>query len=201
MYSTDRQVTRLAIVVALLMVVSLSACDREPITELSSANPSSAEPPAAVRLPAGSASVGCEEARPLEAAATDQDLVVGPLSYGGLSDGRLFSDGVLPDAEGVRFFKIGPQLLLDHSATVTIGASAQSFAGIRTESGPAEGFSSVTYTSCSADSVASDVLGGWWVGGFTLVGRSAACVPLEIQIDGESDIRRLELSLGEVACT
>lgn len=200
MYSTDRQLTGLAIVVALLVVVSLSACDKVPITKPTSANPSSEESQHAVRFPAGSASVGCDEARPLEESATDQDMVLGPLSYGGLSDGRLFKDGVLPDAEGVRFFKIGPQLLLGHSATVTIGESAQSYAGIKTESGPAEGFSSVTYTSCSADTAASNTLGMWWVAGFTLVDRSAACVPLEIQIDGENDIRHVAVSLGEVTC-
>jgi hypothetical protein len=83
---------------------------------------------------------------------------------------------------------------------VTVGESAQSYAGIKTEQGPAEGFSSVTYTSCSAGSVASNILGMWWVAGFTLVGRSAACVPLEIQIDAEPDIRHVTLSLGEVTC-
>jgi hypothetical protein len=199
MYS-DRRVTRLPIVVALLVALPLSACDAVSVTQPTGANSSSEERQPPLRFPAGSASVGCDEARPFEEAATDNDMVVGPLSYGGLADGRLLGDGVLPDAEGVRFFKVGPQLLLGHSVTVTIGDSAQSYAGIRTEFGPAEGFSSVTYTGCSEDSVANNILGMWWVAGFTLVGRSAACVPLELQIDREPDIRHVALSLGDVMC-
>ena len=85
--------------------------------------------------------------------------------------------------------------------TVAIGEAALAYAGIKTERGPAVGYSSVTYTSCAASTTSSGPGGVWWVGGFTLVGRSSACVPLEVQVQGEPDIRHVHLLIGKSSRT
>ena len=89
------------------------------------------------------------------------------------------------DYDGIRFYKVGTNLLPGHTVTVTIGDAARAYAGIMTERGPAVGYSTVTYTSCTASTPSSGPGGVWWVGGFTLVGRSSDCVPLEVQVTGE----------------
>ncbi len=180
---------------AVVLMVSLSSCIRAVTT-----GPAS---PTTVVPPRGSSSVGCGDSRPEKSVVTAGDWILGPLSYPGYADGRVpppdARDAV--DTDGIRFFKIGTRLIPDHAVTVTIGEEAQTYAGIKTERGPAVGYSSVTYTSCDASTPSSGPGGVWWVGGFTLVGRSSACVPLDVQVQGERDIRHVHLLIGNSSCT
>lgn len=150
--------------------------------------------------PSGSTTVDCDTARP-EALDSPppgaDDLIIGPLVYPGLGNGWNFDNPPEPDADGVTFFKIGATMPSDSTVTVSIGKAAQSHAGILTEQGPSVGYSSVTYVGCSSATHPARV---WWVGGFTLVGRDSACVPLDVQVKGENVARHLMLSIEAGAC-
>jgi hypothetical protein len=147
--------------------------------------------------PHGLGTDGCGASRPAGADIAAGDLVIGPLSYPGLQDG--YENGGNPPGGygGIRFFKIGAQLPPDSTATVSIGASARAYAGIETEAGPDAGYSVVTYQSCPATKQNGRV---FWVGGFTLVGRASACVPIEVAIPGENAARKTTIALPAGAC-
>ena len=202
MHSLDRRAVRLTSVLAVAFVASLTACTGT--TTTGPANPNAVPPqsPAAVASPSGSASVGCNESRPAIAVAA-ADWILGPLSYPDLAGGQfpLAEASGAADSDGIRFYKVGTNLLPDHNVTVSIGEAARVYAGIKTERGPAVGYSSVTYTSCPSSSPSIGPGGVWWVGGFTLVGRSSACVPLEVQVSGEADVRHVHLLIGKSSCT
>jgi len=151
-------------------------------------------------FPAGTATAGCDQSRPANTATTSpDDLVLGPLVYAGLKNGYVADPPPEPDRYNIRFFKIGPMLPAGHRATVTIAASARDYAGIATEGGRAGGYSSVTYDGCprSTGRAAGYV---FWIGGFLLVGRARACVPLEVRVDGEDSVRRLSLAIPTGSC-
>lgn len=150
--------------------------------------------------PSGSVSVGCDLARPIASdtpALGANDLIIGPLVYRGLANGFNFGNPPGPDAYGVTFFKWGPELPADSTVTVSVNKSARSYAGIKTEQGPSIGYSSVTYDGCSSQVQPGRV---FWVGGFTLVGRQSACVPLDVQVKGENKARHLMLSIEAGSC-
>lgn len=201
MHILDTRAVWLKSVLVVILVASLPACTEAVTTGPASPKAVPSKPPTAVVSPSGSASVGCDESRPATAIAA-RDWILGPLSFPGYTDGRVPAPDArnAVDTDGVRFFKIGTHLLPDHSVTVTIGEAARSYAGIRTERGPDVGYSSVTYTSCGASSPSIGPGGVWWVGGFTLVGRSTACVPLDVQVKGEAAIRHVQLLIGESTC-
>ncbi|MEO5316309.1 hypothetical protein PV772_19690 [Pseudarthrobacter sp. CC12] len=147
-------------------------------------------------------SVGCEAARPASTTAPApnpaNDLIIGPLVYPGLADG--YNHGSVPyiDADGIAHFKQGTELPADTRVTVSIGASARTWAGILTEAGPASGYSSVTYQGCSSAAQPGRV---FWVGGFTLGGKTTACVPLEVLVAGENQPHHVMLSLEAGTCS
>lgn len=203
MHSLDKRSVRQKSVLAVVVVVCLSSCTEAVTTGPASPNGVPPKSPATVVSPSRSASVGCGDSRPEKFVVTSGDWILGPLSYPGYTNGRVpppdVSNAVQTD--GSYFFKIGTHLLPDHTVTVTIGDAARSYAGIKTERGPAVGYSTVTYTSCAASTPSSGPGGVWWVGGFTLVGRSSACVPLEVQVTGEADIRHVHLLIGRSSCT
>lgn len=188
---------RAASLVAVFLTVVLAAgCSADRSNDGRSATPSSV----ARVFPSGSVTVGCALARaagPDTPSPGSDDLILGPLVFRGLANGYVFENPPSPDAEGVTFFKIGPELSAGSTVTVSIGTRAQRYAGILTEKGPSVGYSSVTFEACS-----SQVLPGtmFWVGGFTLVGRKSACVPLVVQVAGESSPRHLVLPIETRSC-
>ncbi|MHC6220908.1 hypothetical protein [Arthrobacter sp. MMS24-S77] len=101
-----------------------------------------------------------------------------------------------PDQDGIRFFKVGTHLVNGSVVTVSVAPEAEAYAGIKTETGSPSGFTAVTYESCPASQQGSI----WWVGGFALIGRETACLPLDIQVKGESMSRRITIPLGMGGC-
>lgn len=184
------------LVIEVLTAVVLAGCigtASENRTVASSPQPASVSP-------SGSTTVGCDLARPV---GTDtpppgpEDLVIGPLVYPGLGNGYKVDVPPDADADGVTYFKVGTRLPAESTVTVSIDAAARSFAGILTEQGPSVGYSSVTYEGCSANIDPGRV---FWVGGFTLVGRQSACIPLAVQVKGEHSARHAMLSIGDGSC-
>jgi hypothetical protein len=146
--------------------------------------------------PHGSATVGCELSRPVNGGVQDEDLLIGPLDIPTSKDGYAVTNFPQP-VDGVSFFKVGMELPADASVTLSIGEEARAYAGIITEKGQDEGYSSVSYRACSATEQDGMV---FWVGGFTLVGRASACVPLEVQVKGETAIRHTDFAIPVGAC-
>jgi hypothetical protein len=189
-----RAVPLFAIAVAVALV---AGCSADPRRNTAAPTPSSE----ATILPSGSVTVGCDLARAVGADTPPpgvDDLVIGPLVFSGLAHGYNFGDPPDADADGVTFFKIGAELTSDATVTVSIGKSARSYAGILTEKGPSVGYSSVRYQGCSSEVQPGPV---FWVGGFTLVGRKSACVPLVVQVKGETESRHLVLPIESRSCT
>jgi hypothetical protein len=197
-----RHTVRLATVLAIAFVASLTACTGAVTTGPTSPNVVPPKSPVAVLSPSGKESVGCDQSRPAVAIAA-ADWIVGPLSYPDLVGGQFPTTDAsgAADSDGIRFYKVGTNLLPGHTVSVTIGDAARAYAGIKTERGQAVGYSTVTYTSCAASTPSSGPGGVWWVGGFTLVGRSSACVPLEVQVTGETNIRYVHLLIGRSSCS
>lgn len=123
------------------------------------------------------------------------DLVIGPLSYGGLRHA-----GAAPLKEpnwgSGYFYKSGAQLRSGMSATVSIEGPATAYAAIVTESGQSRGSRAVTYRGCAR----SGPTGYWWVGGFVLWGRRTACVPIVVTSPSDSTRHRAVVSLGAGDC-
>lgn len=116
---------------------------------------------------------GCDQARPITYPfPTHNDLVVGPLSYGGL---KYFANDPVQESNwtGGYFYKTGAQLRPGVTATITIADEAAPYAAIVTENAPAGGARSVTYQSCTK---AAGTVGSAWVGGFVLWSRKSACL-------------------------
>lgn len=145
--------------------------------------------------PAGSATVGCENARATSTGFTPspEDLLLGPLTYPSISA----MAGENPTmVGGLRFFKEGAQLPRGAAATVTIDAPASEYVGILTEEGPRQGYTSVQYVACT------DGPAGWlfWVGGFVTSKPENSCVPITVQIDGELTARHAFIPMGADVC-
>ncbi len=194
-----------ATVLAGFAALAAAACASAPEAPVRSA---SALPRPVAPTPSGSASVGCDAARPDPEPTGIADLIVGPLSYGAAAEGIRTADGrpAAPGPDGITFYKIGTRLALGASATVAIGDPARAYAGIRTEQGSDGGYSSVSYAACASGDprVTGDdapaPVGVWWVGGFLLSGRDSACLPLEITVDGDPTVHRIDLALPAGAC-
>lgn len=190
---------------AVLAVLAVTGCAQAPEAPVRSA---SAEPGPVAPSPSGSASVGCDAARPDPEPTGIADLIIGPLSYGAAAEGIRTADGrpAAPGPDGIVFYKIGTRLALGASATVAIGDPARAYAGIRTEQGSHGGYSSVSYAACApgdpritGDDAPAPV-GVWWVGGFLLSGRDSACLPLEITVGDDPTVHRVDLALPAGAC-
>lgn len=158
----------------------------------------------AVLAPSGAITVGCDQARAVKTGRTApdaDDLVIGPLVYQGAVLAYQGTDlpgtPPSPDAQGITYFKTGAELPPGTTVTVSIGATARSFAGIVSENGPTAGYSSVTYRGCPAQKQHGRV---WWTGGFSLVGHTSACLPLEVRVEGVNGIRKISVSLGVDPC-
>jgi len=188
---------------AIITTLTLVSCSAP--TEGTTGAPTKKSPPSptstVVFHPGETVSVGCEAARPTSATAPApnpaNDLIIGPLVYPGLADG--YNHGSVPyvDADGIAHFKQGTELPADTTVTVSIAPPARAWAGILTEAGPASGYSSVTYQGCSSEAQPGRV---FWVGGFTLGGKTSACVPLEVHITGENQPHHVMLSLEAGTC-
>jgi hypothetical protein len=131
----------------------------------------------------------------MPAAPGPTDLVVGPLSYGGLLS---FADpanrpGV--QADGSYFYKSGAQLTPGATVTVTIAPAASAYASVLTEYGAPQGYRQVIFRACPGGKH-----GTWWVGGFVLRDRRAACLPLDIASGSSPTVRRVVVSLGRGHC-
>ena len=192
---------------ALLGILVATGCAPGP-EEPAPVRSASAEPSPIAPTPTGHASVGCDAARPDAETPGSADLIVGPLSYGAAAEGIRTADGrpATPGPDGVAFTKIGARLSFGTSATFSIGDSARAYAGIRTEAGSDGGYSSVSYAACASGDPRITVddppvpTGVWWVGGFLLSGLDSACLPLEITIDGDPTVHRVDLALPAGAC-
>jgi hypothetical protein len=181
---------------AALTALSLAGCSSTTSDNREKPPPS----PSATVSPTGRVTVGCDLSRPASKETPPpgpNDLIIGPLVYRGLANGYNFGNTPDADADGVTFFKIGAELPADSIATVSIDKAARRYAGILTEQGPSAGYSSVTYKGCSSQIQPGRV---FWVGGFTLVGRQSACVPLDIQITGDTAPRHLMISIEAGSC-
>lgn len=189
---------------ALGLALLLAGCDGTPKDATTGVPPSTTRPapPATVAFhPGDSIAVGCDAARSTSPTAPQpdpaEDLIIGPLVYRGLGNGYNRGSKPYVDADGVAFFKEGTELPPDTTVTVSIADPARTWAGILTESGTAAGYSSVTYQGCSSASHPARV---FWVGGFTLGGKTSACVPLEILVAGEGQPHHVMLSLEAGKC-
>ncbi len=191
-------------VLATLGVLALAACNDAgkpgPLTttrpNVTSSTTTSSPALSAPASPSGMATVTCSSARavpPGEGSSTD--LVVGPLLYPGFDHGYNLTMNP-PNQDGVRFFKVGTHLVNGSVVTVSVAPEAKAYAGIKTETGSAAGFTTVTYESCPGSQNGSV----WWVGGFVLTGRPSGCLPLDIQVKGEATPRRTVIPLGTRDC-
>lgn len=126
---------------------------------------------------------------------TPRDVVVGPLSYAGF---RYYRAHPIQDPNwgSGYFYKSGAQLRPGESVTVSILGAATKYAAILTESGPETGSRTVTYRSCTE----TGPTGYWWVGGFLLRSRNAACVPVKVTSTSEPTKHRAVISIGAGDC-
>jgi len=185
------------------LALLLAGCDGTPIG--AKGVPTKATTPATRATvafhPGDSIAVGCDAARSTSPTAPEpdpaQDLIIGPLVYPGLGDGYNRGSKPYVDADGIAFFKEGTELPPDTTVTVSIADPARTWAGILIESGIAAGYSSVTCQGCSSESHPGRV---FWVGGFTLGGKTSACVPLEVLVAGEGQPHHVTLSLEAGKC-
>ncbi len=130
---------------------------------------------------------------------TAADIVVGPVLFPGAknmadSSPEAFLGGDVPrDRYGNYFVKVAVVVKADATVTVAIDRPAQSYVMLRTQRSPEGGEAAVTFQGCSQFDVA-------WAGGFLLKGRTRACVPLAIFVDGEAAPRALTVSLFNGPC-
>lgn len=184
--------------VLLVRLAALTACTSP------AQNTDSATSTLASLAPSGAITVGCGQARAVETDRTAidaDDLVIGPLVYQGAVLAYQGTDlpgtPPSPDADGLTYFKTGAEVPPETIVTVSVGATARSSTGIVRGNGPAAGYSSVTYRACPAKKQHGRV---WWAGGFSLVGKTSACLPSEVRVEGESDIRKVSVSLVVDPC-
>jgi hypothetical protein len=122
------------------------------------------------------------------------DFTVGPLRYDSAA-----AWATTQPPEGVRrpdrryFHKTAA--LVDPGAvvTVTVAASARSYAAIVVQGGPDGGSEAVTYISCPRAPLTA------WPGGFLLT-RRTACLPLDVSVAGEPRARHVVLSVYNGLC-
>lgn len=185
----------LVVLMAGMLPLGIAGCSSTPGAQAPSKQPTSASAP----IPEGQTIAGCAAAREDQSeSVTGDDLVFGPLSYPGLAHGYPTDDGEPkePGPDGEAFYKIGARLTAGAEVTVSIGSAARSYAGIIVENGRDGGYSRVTYRSCAG--LPSGTV-NWWVGGFVLHGRRAACVPLDLTSPGE-EAKHIDLALPIGAC-
>jgi len=189
---------------ALGLGLLLAGCDGAPIGSTPGVSPRTTTPATRATVafhPGDSIAVGCDAARSTSPTAPQpnpaEDLIIGPLVYPGLGNGYNRGSKPYVDGDGIAFFKEGTELPPDTAVTVSIADPARTWAGILIESGTAAGYSSVTYQGCSSKSHPGRV---FWVGGFTLGGKTSACVPLEVLVAGESQPHHVMLSLEAGKC-
>lgn len=107
---------------------------------------------------------------------------------------------LVPDADGVSFYKGGIEVRGDHPVvTVTIGVAARSYARIQNESyhGPLpHGAVAVTYAG-KPKSDSEKTWTCWYVGGYNLLNRQiTACLPLDVAFAGDPVVRHVTIPIG-----
>jgi hypothetical protein len=134
-------------------------------------------------------------------ATSPQDIVAGPLRYPNArllarpgSEAEFYGGGVGVSPSGLRFYKMGTYVAAGTTVTVSVLPPATDFARLQGEGLDRPGDQSVTFRACPAGAATS------WVGGFDLLNRSAACLPLEVRVTGESQPRRIVISLFNGGC-
>jgi hypothetical protein len=91
-------------------------------------------------------------------------------------------------------YKIPFVVLPGSTVTVTIGASARGQVVINNPYSPVGGVAAATYHSCSRKT-------GFFAQGFAFThGQSRGCVPLEVRIDHQPQVRHVTLSLFAGSC-
>lgn len=194
--------SRLGMVLLTTLLITLAGCaSPEPATIMSpSAGPTSSPSPTVDAAPGSETTVNCAMSRPLEDSfpVRSDDLALGPLVYRGLRHGYPGNPPRPAHAqEGIIFAKFGTELSPDATVTVSVAPEARSWASIVTEAGPPAGYFSVTYKSCTS---AQNSTGVWWVGGFALRNQTSGCLPLNVQVDGESSVRHAVISFWDEGC-
>jgi hypothetical protein len=131
-----------------------------------------------------------------------EDIVVGPLRYPNArmlarpgSETEFYGGGVGVGPGGLRFYKMGTYVAAGRTVTVSVLPPATAYARLQGAGLDHPGDLSVTFHACPGGSATS------WVGGFDLLHRSAACIPLEMRVTGESQPRRVVISLFSGTCT
>ena len=166
----------------------------------------SAEIPKVTSGPVGSLAnprvLACAAGSVTDEPAGTENIVAGPLIYPNAkmlsrpgSDRDFYPGGVGELPDGSKSYKMGT--FVNRGATVTVSVVPQAGTTVRLQGpstlGPDE---AVTYQACATGGATA------WVGGFNLsgAGRSAACLPLQVRVKGESQPRRIVISLFEGVC-
>jgi len=135
---------------------------------------------------------------------TSEDIVAGPLIYPRAkllarpgSVGDFYGGGVGEGADGSKFYKMGTFVKRGARVTVNVVPQARTVVRLQASSGSTlTRDEAVTYQACATGVTTA------WVGGFDLTGeaRSAACIPLEVRVEGEAQSRRIVISLFNGVC-
>lgn len=135
-------------------------------------------------------------------ATNPEDIVAGPLRYPNArllarpgSETEFYGGGVGVGPSGLRFYKMGTYVTAGTTVTVSVLPPATDFARLQGQGLDHPGDQSITFQACPGGAATS------WVGGFDLFNRSAACLPLEVRVTGESQPRRIVISLFNGTCT
>ncbi|HYU83843.1 MAG TPA: hypothetical protein VEK80_03470 [Kribbellaceae bacterium] len=155
------------------------------------------------RSPATSATIGsadtpfvvpCQRAVLGQPSRTSDDLTVGPLTY---PHARSLASMPPPDnarrADGVYVYKLGTIVSAGATVTVTVAPQARSYAALDHPDAPQGGDLAVTYQGCPDHDTG-------FVGGFLLKKQSRACVPLDVRIRGQDQVRRIVISFFNGTC-
>lgn len=126
------------------------------------------------------------------------DFAVGPMYFAGardLANETAAREGYAPYGRDGRFFKFGVVVRPSATVTVTIGASAIGHVVIvRAVNGSELAVTSATYHACAE-------AGSFYAQGFALIHAPfRACVPLDVTVGGQTQVRHVTLSLFAGSC-
>lgn len=131
---------------------------------------------------------------------SESDVSSGPLSYPNAqllarpgTQRSYYGGGAPTTPDGSTFYKLGTFVQAGATVTVTLAESARSYARIH---GPRNSpqSNSVTFEACHDGAATA------WVGGFDLMRRASACVPLDVRVKGEKQMRRMTISFFSGGC-
>ncbi len=135
---------------------------------------------------------------PAPVTAGPRDLAVGPMYFAGalaLATETPAGHGYGPFGRHGRSYKFGVVVRPDATVTVTIGASARGHAVIDLSvNGSERGVTSATYHACRQ-------AGGFYAQGFAFTRPPfRGCVPLDVTVGGQAQVRHVTLSLFAGSC-